>query len=105
MKLFFMELGTNSVAERLFSLVKRIWSSEKSQLQLSKVKSLALIKFNTNDTCIEFYKKISKETEVLRAVQSGDKYKGKINLFTMKPNVDSDDEEEDAICSVVDEIL
>lgn len=82
----------------------RIWSNENSQLQLSKVKSLAPIKCN-KDTCIEFYKKISKETEVLRAVQSGDKYKGKINLFTMKPNVESDDEEEDAICSVGDEIL
>lgn len=69
-----MKLGTNSMAERVFSLVKNMWTDDRSQLQITKVKSLALIKFNTKETCVQFYGKISKQTDVLRAIKSGNKY-------------------------------
>lgn len=35
---------------------------------------MAMIKFNTNQTCIEFYNAIKDQVEVLQAIKSKDKY-------------------------------
>lgn len=36
---------------------------------------MALIKFNTNQTCIEFFNEIKNDPAILRAIKGGQKYK------------------------------
>lgn len=41
---------------------------------MEKVKAMAVIKFNTNQTCADFYNSVKSQTDILRAVKSGQKY-------------------------------
>lgn len=66
--------GTNAQAERLFSLVKAMWTQERSELRLQRITAMAKIKYNTNQSCIEFYHSIKGNTSVLNAIRSGEKY-------------------------------
>lgn len=87
------------MAERVFSLVKYAWTDDRSALKMSTVKSLALVKFNTKETCVQFYNKISKQTDVLRAVKSGQKYSKKGDgVFDLQSNTEYSDDE--ASCSL-----
>lgn len=67
--------GTNTQAERLFSIVKGMWTQERSELKLQRIAAMALIKYNTNQSCIEFYQSIKGNRSVLDAIRSGEKYK------------------------------
>lgn len=67
--------GANDAAERSFSMVKKLWTNDRSELTIMKIRSLALIKFNCNQTCLDFFASIQSEPDVLRAIKSGDKYK------------------------------
>ena len=69
-----MTTGANDPAERSFSLVKKLWTNDRSELTLTRIRSLALIKFNCNQTCMEFFNGIKETTDILRAIQSGGKY-------------------------------
>lgn len=55
--------------------MKRIWSDDRSELTLNRIRSMALIKFNSNQTCIEFFNSIRDQPDILRAIKNGDKYK------------------------------
>lgn len=59
---------------RCFSIVKRMWSNDRSELALTRIRSMALVKFNTNQTCTEFFNAIKNEPSILRAIKGGKKY-------------------------------
>ena len=50
--------GTNAPAERVFSLMNNMWSTDKTQLQVETLKCLLITKYNFNQTCDEFHKEI-----------------------------------------------
>lgn len=62
-------------AERVFSLIKAVWTQEHSELRLERTASITLIKFNTSQSCTDFYRSIKENTAVLEAIKSGKKYK------------------------------
>lgn len=47
--------GTNAPVERVFSLMNKLWTAEKTQLQVSVLKSMLITKVNINKSCQEFY--------------------------------------------------
>lgn len=63
--------GANDPPERCFSIAKRMWSSDRSELTLTRIRSMMLVKFNTNQTCIKFFNAIKNQPEIL---QGGKKY-------------------------------
>lgn len=52
-----------------------MWTQERSELTLERIKSMVIIKFNTSQSCIEFYDSIKENAPVLEAIKSGEKYK------------------------------
>lgn len=66
--------GTNAVTERVFSVVNKIWTSEKTQLSVETLKAMLQIRQNFTETCEEFHMKISKDEDLLKKVHSAEKY-------------------------------
>lgn len=66
--------GTNAQAERVFSLMKAMWTEERSELTQKRIESMALIKYNSNQSCTDFYYAIKQDITVLEAIRSGKKY-------------------------------
>lgn len=51
-----------------------MWTNDRSELTLTRIRSMALIKFNTNQTCLEFFGSIKDQPDILQAIKSGKKY-------------------------------
>lgn len=83
--------GTTAAVERMFSAVTKIWTIEKSRLEVSTLKAILSVKYNLNFSCLEFYNYIKKKPELLRAISSQDKYVFKKKL---EANADGDEVEE-----------
>ena len=72
--------GTNSSVERVFSQMNKLWTSEKSQLQVLTLKALLtklkklLTKLNFSQTCLEFYNFLKSTPELLKKISSNEKY-------------------------------
>lgn len=66
--------GTSAPVERLFAKAKKIWTPEKSSLQPSTLKSMLIIKNNLDYDCSEFYRFLKTRPEILKQIQSQDKY-------------------------------
>lgn len=66
--------GTSASIERLFSIMKSVWSPERNRLLESNVGALLFCKTNINLTCSEFYDYIKSDKHFLNKVQSVDKY-------------------------------
>ena len=57
---------------------------------------MALIKFNTNQTCLEFYNTIKDQPDILRAIKGGNKYEQntvRMNSRALQLNSEFDDSE------------
>ena len=66
--------GTSTEVERVFSLIKQIWSDQRSRLDLKTVDALLSIQFNSEMTCREFYETIKKDSIFLDKAHSNNKY-------------------------------
>lgn len=74
--------ATNATAERIFSNINDIWTPEKGRMKIENVRARVMVKFNWNDTCLEFYRKIKDDAVFLKKTQSVDKYKmNSVDLF------------------------
>jgi hypothetical protein len=62
--------GTNASAERVFSMMKLMWANYRSELSVDRIKAMMTIKFNTNQTCLEFYESIKNRPDILKAIKS-----------------------------------
>lgn len=67
--------GTNAAVERVFSLMNKLWTAEKTQLQVSVLKAMLVTKVNIKKTCQEFYSYLKSKPNILREICSSDKYK------------------------------
>jgi hypothetical protein len=67
--------GTSTEVERLFSIIKNVWGSEKGQLSKKALEAHLEIKFNHGADCHEFFNRVKGNTKMLSNVQSSEKYK------------------------------
>jgi hypothetical protein len=67
--------GTSCEVERLFSIIGDIWGSDKGQMKLETVESMLNVRYNSNQTCKEFFDSIKDDKKVLRQVHESAKYK------------------------------
>lgn len=67
--------GTNAPVERLFSVMNKIWTSEKNQLQISTLKAMLTVNMNFDCNCKQFYEKLLTNEKILNAIHSSEKYK------------------------------
>lgn len=66
--------GTSTEAERLFSIINNIWTTEKGQMQLPTLEAMLDIRFNCEMSCNEFYKANKCNKELLLKVIGKEKY-------------------------------
>ena len=71
----FIFAGSNAVTERLCSHVNKIWTSEKSNLSLTRLESMLFIKYDVEMSCTQFYEFILKIDDLLKKIHSSDQYK------------------------------
>ena len=67
--------GTNAPTERVFSQINKIWTADKTQLSVSTLKSLLLLKCNFKQSCLELYNFLKSSPELLKKIISSEKYK------------------------------
>lgn len=65
---------TNASAERVFSLVNKVWTDDKSNINMETLKRGLQLKFNSNLTCPQFYEYILSQPRALTKVRSNEKY-------------------------------
>ncbi|XP_055524117.1 uncharacterized protein LOC129717880 isoform X1 [Wyeomyia smithii] len=65
--------GTNAVTERIFSVVNKIWTTEKTQLSVETLKAMLQLRFNFDETCEVFGKNVN-NVSLLRKVHNAEKY-------------------------------
>jgi hypothetical protein len=58
--------GTSANAERIYSELKILWSTEKSQLKVSTISNLLTIKCDFDEDCRQFYEKIKNSKTMLK---------------------------------------
>lgn len=78
-----------------------MWTDDRSELSLTRIRSMALIKFNTNQTCIEFYNSIKGQPDILKAIKSGKKYEQnaiRMNTRALQLRDNNDIENSDDYC-------
>ena len=66
--------GTSASVERLFSAINKICSTEKTQLQIKTPKSMLIVKYNMDYSCVQLYDVLNKNPATLRTIGSNEKY-------------------------------
>lgn len=66
--------GTNAPTERIFSIMNKIWSAEKTQLNINTLKAMLIVKTNFDLSCIEFYSRLAEDECILEKISSSEKY-------------------------------
>ena len=64
----------NDFVERIFSVMKNLWTDERNRLSIAQVKAELCIKFNFSMTCPQFYNHISKDRKLIECAKSEKKY-------------------------------
>lgn len=65
---------TNASAERVFSLVNKVWTEDKSNINMETLKHGLQLKFNSKFTCTQFHEFIRTKPAALTKVRSNEKY-------------------------------
>jgi hypothetical protein len=66
---------SNAFVERVFSIMKNLWSDERNSLSVGLVKAEICTKVNFNMKCHEFSEFVAKNKSLLNAAKSNSKYK------------------------------
>lgn len=66
--------GTNASTERVFSMINKMWTTEKSNLSVETLKALVTIKYNFKGDCLSFYNELLKNNPLLRKIHQNEKY-------------------------------
>ncbi|KAI6656015.1 hypothetical protein LOD99_1749 [Oopsacas minuta] len=65
---------SNAYVERIFSLMKNLWTDERNRLSTEMVKAELCVKLNYSLSCKDFYNFIRQEKRLLKIAKSSDKY-------------------------------
>lgn len=66
--------GTSAVAERVFSSVNKIWTSEKTQYKVENLKAVLMVKHNFDMPCLSFFDFLKAKPELLEKIGGQEKY-------------------------------
>ena len=66
--------GTSAPVERIFSIIKNMWSDDRSSMHEKNVRALLVCKSNIDLACTEFYENIKSNVVLLKKVIGTDKY-------------------------------
>lgn len=66
--------GTSAVVERVFSTINKLWTVEKTRLQITTLKSILFVKHNFDFDCINFYDYLKSKPEIMRKIGQQNKY-------------------------------
>lgn len=77
-----------------------MWTSERSELSFENIKSMAILKFNLNMSCLEFYQSIKNDIATLKEINGSEKYKKKTNIVSNLPLRTIDEVDVDEECNV-----
>lgn len=78
--------ATSASVERVFSFITKLWTKEKSQLEINTLKYMLFVKYNLKYTCTEFYDFLKGSPSLLNEIISQEKYD-----FKQKKSEESDD--------------
>ena len=67
--------GTSASVERIFSIINKNWSPEKSGTKIETISAISICKTNINCSCKEFYNLLLEEKQFLKKIHSIEKYK------------------------------
>ena len=65
---------TNAPIERLFSVMNSTCSAKKTQLNISTLKAILIVKTNSELNCVDFYDKLSQNVSILNKICCSEKY-------------------------------
>lgn len=66
--------GTSAPVERIFSLVNKVWTDEKTRLSFDTLNEIIKVKYNITLSCDEFFNVLKADQNLLRKIISTDKY-------------------------------
>lgn len=63
-----------------------MWTQQRSELNIKRIESMAMVKYNTSQSCTEFYELVKKNGAILEAIRKGEKYeKAKVKDKEKRP--------------------
>lgn len=66
--------GTSATVERVFSLINKIWTEEKTQMSIETLKNILFVKYNSHLSCLEFFELLKATPSLIKAISSEKKY-------------------------------
>lgn len=66
--------GSSVPCERVFSMAKKIWRNQSSNLNVETISSLLNINYNMEYSCNDFYKFVQTQPKLLRKISLQEKY-------------------------------
>lgn len=69
--------GTSAPVERVFATANKIWTEEKSQLSVPKLKAILTVKTNMDYNCCEFFEFVKQQPALLQKISAQEKYEHK----------------------------
>lgn len=84
--------GSSAPVERVFSSMNRTWTDDKSALQVETLKAILSTKVNLKMSCLDFFHWIKEQPEMLRQIQSSEKYKTRTGDDNQDMQTDPEDE-------------
>lgn len=66
--------GTSAPVERVFSIINKYWTIEKTQLLLPALEAVLYLKLNYDKTCKEYYTWLKTQPAMLKSIHSSKKY-------------------------------
>lgn len=77
--------GSSAPVERVFSMAKKIWTEESARSLVPTLRAILLVKINMEFNCIDFYKFLKTQPELLRKIGSQEKYEFKKSKQSKSP--------------------
>jgi hAT family C-terminal dimerisation region len=66
--------GTSASVERVFSMINRIWTKEKTRLEMATLESIIFVKCNMKFSCMEFFDLLRNSPDLVQKIASSEKY-------------------------------
>lgn len=85
--------GSTASVERVFSGMNKTWTEEKTKLTVETLKAILTVKVNLKMTCLEVFTWLKSQPEMLRQIQSKEKYVVRAQNTTITLDDDSDVED------------
>lgn len=79
--------STSASVERLFAHINKMWTPEKTRLNMNTLKAMLYTKYNLKFSCLEFYDFLKSKPLLLRKIISSEKYVNNFNVEERTPSI------------------